>query len=160
LGRADVSVPGQERAFAHATDDAGEVLQSSAHRVGFRRVLGNRPADGLVQAKPDSAAADAVDAEHKVKHRPQHGHEPPITDPKRGGAGVPVVKQGVKGERRGKKIEAGDEVRPRTARCIRASHSVRICIGYFSTSSLCRQNELIPAVRRSARTEGSGTADG
>ncbi|MEI9865461.1 MAG: hypothetical protein WDN00_13105 [Limisphaerales bacterium] len=48
-----------------------------------------------MHAKFHGTAADAIDAEDEVKHRPEHGHEPDDADPKRGGAGITFVQQGM-----------------------------------------------------------------
>jgi hypothetical protein len=80
----------------NAADDAREHFQMfRACMFRFVEVLGDGAARRFFQAQRNGAAADAVDAEHEVKYRTKYRHQPDDADPKRRGAGITFVQQGV-----------------------------------------------------------------
>ncbi len=78
------------------TDHASEQLQVlCAFMLGLFQVFENWTVGGFVHAEYQRAAADAVDSQHEVEQRPQRRHQPDEGNPKRCGAGVTFVEQGV-----------------------------------------------------------------
>ncbi len=68
----------------------------------FAEIFGDVAVESFMHAELDGAAADAVDAERKVKKRAERRNEPDEGDPDGRGARVALVEQGMNGgERRG-----------------------------------------------------------
>ena len=126
-------VAGGQRALDDAADGAREHFQMfRAFVLRFAEVPGNRAAESFVDAERNGAAADAVDAEHEIKHRAKHRQQPDEADPERGGAGIAFVEQGMnRGEQGGQKIEARSQVRPEPGDLVEPVH----CSPFFMTKA-------------------------
>src|SRR4029077_17228780 len=87
-------------------------------------VFGNWTAEPPMHAQRNSASSDAIDAEHHVKNRPEHGQEPDHTEPKCCGAGVALVEQGVHRSEQGReKMNTGSQTRPEPGDVVEPVHS-------------------------------------
>ncbi len=114
----------RERLRGDAADNTGDVLEMF-RAVGFRlaEIFRNGVAEGFMHAELGSAAADAVDAERKIKNCAENRHKPDDAQPERRGARIALVKQGVNGsEQRGKKIKARSQMRPEPGKFIKPVH--------------------------------------
>ena len=90
-----------------------------AGKLRFAQIFRNRAGDGLMNAEKNRAAADAIDAEREIKHRPKHGQKPNGSEPERRGAGVAFVEQRMnRGEHRRQKMKTRHQVRPEPVDCI------------------------------------------
>ena len=89
-------VAGGERERGDAVHHVREHFQM--FRAGvfrFAEVVGHGPGESAMHAERDGAAADAIDAKHEVKYRSKSRHQPDDPDPKRCGAGITFVQQGM-----------------------------------------------------------------
>src|SRR5689334_17355176 len=87
-------------------------------------MLCNGADHGFMHAERNGAPADAIDAEREIQNWATHGDKPDRDEPKRRGARIPLIQEGVnRGEHRHHRIQARGQVRPEPGEYVEPAHT-------------------------------------